>query len=82
MNEILTLGEYIKRFCKINNIKIKTFIQDTGFKVYPLNSNTKIRIQTYFRIAEYMSENSNMNIEFYLKRLKDIYQNNLYIREI
>lgn len=80
--EPLTLGQYIKKFCSLNNIFVRDFIKDTGFRVYPLDINARITLQTYFRLAEYMSRKSNMPLEFYLLRLKNIYENNIYKRDI
>ena len=77
----MTIGLFVKRFCNIHCIQVKTFMRDTKFRVYPLNTRRSMTIATYFRVAEYMSEHSVLPIEFYLKRIKDVLEGNYICRD-
>lgn len=82
MNKAMTIGQYIKRFCNINNITVKKMVKECAMREpYPLSKPRNLSINTYFKIAEYMAQNSNMSEEFYLRRIKLVLQGKYFYRE-
>ena len=79
------LGSYIQRFLNDRGISYKDFTYQSGislntYKSILYSKNRYIHLQNYFKIADFMVQNSNLPIGFYLRRLKEHIENGIKIK--
>lgn len=82
-NEAVTIGDYVVRFCKLKNIRYKTFARACGYRSdKDISTIKQVTMHQYFLMAEYMSRRSRLPEPFYLQRLKDIIKGDYRCRDL
>jgi len=84
-NTKTALGEYLQGFLNERGISYQKLSKEADIsmdliRMIMYSNNHYIRLGNYFKIAEYMTENSNLSIEHYLRRLKEHIEDGIKIK--